>query len=112
MTMPRYPRGAERPSMRLWLLNDDGQPEDLTGYALTLKLGQRNAGPALLTKSSGLIGQAGSGVEPTGVPNFVANWTAGELDLPPGTYALDVTATAGGLDRKWQLELAIGPVVA
>lgn len=94
-----YARSAERPSAQLWLFDDDGTLIDFSsGYTFSLKVGTRGTA-ALLTKTDGITGAAGAGTEPTGTANVAIAWTAGELDLTPGTYTWQLTATTGGLDR-------------
>ena len=99
----QYHKTAERPALELWLIDDDGALIDFsTGYTFALKVG--NVGStALLTKTSGIAGAVGAGEEPTGTPNVVVSWTAGELNLTPGSYAAQLTATTAGLDRIFTL---------
>lgn len=94
----RYYQGAERPALKLWLLDDDGTLIDFSsGYTFSFKVGA--PGSVLLTKTSGIVGAAGAGVEPTGTPNVTISWSAGELAITPGAYSWALTATTGGLDR-------------
>ncbi len=94
-----YPRGAERPALEIWWVDDDGGLIDFsTGYTFELKLGTPGS-TAILTKTTGITGAAGAGVEPTGTPNITVAWAAGELDITPGGYVLQLVATTGGLDR-------------
>lgn len=95
----RYHAGAARPALELWLQDDDGNLIDFSsGYTFTLVI-EDNDETALLTKTTGITGAAGSGVEPTGTPNVTVAWTAGELTLTPGVYDLKLTATTSGLPR-------------
>lgn len=95
----RYRRTAERPSLQLWLLDDDGTLIDLSsGYTFELKVGVTGSA-ALLTKTSGITGAVGAGIEPTGTPNATVAWSAGELDITPGTYDWQLTATTASADR-------------
>jgi hypothetical protein len=95
----RYYRTADRPALKLWLFDDDGSLINLTGYAFVFKIGDPDQ-PALLTKNSGITGAAGSGVEPTGVPNVTITWTAGELAaVESGHYHWWLTGTESSLDR-------------
>lgn len=97
-TVLRYHQGAERPALKLWLIDDDGTLIDFSsGYAFEFKVGV--AGSVLLTKSSGIVGAAGAGVEPTGTPNITVSWSAGDLAITPGAYSWQLKATTGGLDR-------------
>lgn len=95
----RYYQGAERPALKLWLLDDDGSLIDFSaGYSFEFKVGLAGATP-LLTKTSGIAGAAGAGVEPTGVPNIVVTWSSGELAIATGAYSWALRATSVGLDR-------------
>lgn len=88
-------RGAELPSAAFWWTDRQKQLIDFsTGHTFTLKLGRPGA-TAVLTKTSGITGAAGAGVEPTGTPNLVVAWSANELDIPGGSYMLTITATDG-----------------
>ncbi len=95
-----YYTTAERPTLKLWLLDDDGTLIDFSagGYTFVLKIGSPGQ-TALLTKSSGITGAVGAGTEPTGTPNVVVTWTAGELAIASGAYSAQLTATITSLDR-------------
>lgn len=110
--MISYATTAERPALDLWILDKDGTLIDLSsGYTFTVKIGGPGS-TALLTKTSGITGAAGSGVEPTGTPNLVIAWTTGELAITPGAYTLQVTATDGSsLDRHYSRPIEITKVV-
>lgn len=107
-----YHSTAERPVLELWLLDDDGTLIDFSnvGYTFSLKVGQPGA-TALLTKSSGITGAAGAGVEPTGTPNVVVTWSAGELALTVGAHVAQLTATLSSLDRVFQFPFQITDVI-
>lgn len=96
----RYRKTAERPGLNLWLIDDDMSLIDMSTYdSFVVKIGHFGSAAAL-TKSSNISGVVGAGAEPTGVPNCVITWTAGELAaLDPGLYDFQLTATASGLDR-------------
>jgi hypothetical protein len=99
----RYYRTAERPDIRLWLRDSNGNLIDFSsGYTFAFKLG--NAGSAAtFTKTTGITGAVGSGVEPTGAPNVTLTFTASELDgLAVGPCLWQLRATTGGLDRYFQ----------
>lgn len=107
----RYHATAERPALELWLYDDDGSLIDFSsGYTFVLKVGLPGSA-ALLTKSSGITGAAGSGEEPTGTPNVTVSWTAGELALTPGSYMGQLTATTSSLDRVFVFPIHILDVV-
>jgi hypothetical protein len=106
----RYAKTADRPAAEGWIFDDDGSLVDLSAYTLVLKVGNPGSA-ALLTKSSGITGAAGAGVEPTGTPNVVITWSAGELAITPGTYTAQLTATASSLDRVYMGTITILDVV-
>ena len=98
-TTARYHKTAERPSLEMWLVDDDGALIDLsTDWTFSLKIGTAGT-PAILTKVTGIAGAVGAGSEPDGTANVTVTWGTGELNLTPGTYAWQLTATLGGLDR-------------
>ncbi len=95
----RYKKTAERPAMKLWLLDDDLSLIDLSAYTFVLRIGHIGSA-AGLTKSSNIAGAVGANAEPNGTPNCVVTWTAGELAvLNPGLYDMELTATLSSLDR-------------
>lgn len=99
MTPISYFKNAEDPNTRIWWLDDDGTLIDLSGVSSwSLKIGQIGE-TALLTKTSGISGAAGAGTEPTGTPNVVIVWSAGELNLASGSYTMQLTATTTARDR-------------
>lgn len=107
----RYHTTAERPALELWILDDDGTLIDFsTGYTFELKIGAVGSA-ALLTKTGSIAGAAGAGTEPTGTPNVVVTWAAGELDIAPGDYTLQLTATTSGLDRVFATPIRITGVI-
>lgn len=83
----------------MWLADSAGTLIDFsTGYTFSFKIGDTGAA-ALLTKTTGITGAAGAGVAPTGTPNIVVAWSAGELNVTPGQYAWELTCTNSSLDR-------------
>jgi hypothetical protein len=91
----RYHSTAERPALKIWWFDDDGSLIDFsTSYTFTLTIGS-------LSKSSNIAGAAGVGVEPSGTPNIVVTWGAGEIATigSAGTYEARLTATTSGADR-------------
>jgi hypothetical protein len=106
-----YYRNAERPALKLWLQDDDGTLIDFSaGYTFVLKIGSPGV-TALLTKSTNISGAAGAGTEPAGTPNVSVLWAAGELNIAPGVYRWQLTATTGGLDRTFGGDITIVDVV-
>jgi len=112
MSAITYYRTAERPDIRLWLLDDNGNLVDLsTGYTFTFKLGSPGSA-ATFTKTTGITGAAGAGAEPSGTPNVVITFSAGELDaLTPGPTSWQLRATTGSLDRIYQGTFTLKDVI-
>jgi len=111
MARVSYHSTADRPALELWLLDDDDTLIDFSsGYTFSFKIGTPGTA-ALLTTTTGVTGAAGAGTEPTGTPNIVVTWTAGQLALAVGTYTGQLTATTSGLDRLFQFPFAITDVV-
>lgn len=107
----RYHKTAERPALELWLLDDDDVLIDFsTGYTFSFKIGNRGTA-ALLTKTTNITGAAGSGTEPSGTPNVTVTWAAGELNLTPGSYGWQLTATTTSLDRVFSGSFEILDVI-
>lgn len=107
-----YARSAERPYARLWLQDDQGDLIDLsTGYTFTVNIGRRGH-VADRTKTTGITGAAGAGVCPTGTPNLVVAWSAGELNLTPGAYELEIIATTGTDNQLWRTGITITDVIS
>jgi hypothetical protein len=108
-----YFRTAERPDIQMWLQDEDGALVDFSsGYTFSFKLGHPTQA-AVFTKTTGITGAAGSGVQPTGTPNVTLTFTAGELSaVATGTYTWQLTATTGGLDRVWDGKFTLKAVIA
>jgi hypothetical protein len=107
----QYHSTADRPALELWVFDDDGTLIDFSAsYTFVFKIGTPGSA-ALLTKSSGIAGAAGSGVEPTGTPNVVITWVAGDLALTPGNYTGQLTATTSSLDRVYTFPFTITNVI-
>jgi len=108
----KYHRKAERPEAQLWIHDDDGTLIDFaTGYTFVFKIGLLGS-PAVVTKSTGITGATGSGVEPDGVPNITMAWAFDELDITPGNYDYQLTATNSGNDRIFQGTFRIDDVIS
>lgn len=105
-------RTAERPDIKLWLEDSDGTLVDFSsGYTFTFKLGTPGSAAAF-TKSTGITGAAGSGVEPTGTPNITMTFTAAELDsLTVGHTTGQLVATTSSLDRVWRFKVEVRDVI-
>lgn len=107
-----YFRTAERPDIRLWLLDDDGSLINFTGYTFVLKLGKPGSA-ATFTKTTNITGAAGSGTETSGTPNVVIQFTSGELDaLARGRTTWQLRATSGGVDRVYQGQFDLREVIS
>lgn len=103
-------------SLECWLFNRrGGDLIDLSSYTLVLKVGIPGEA-ALLTKSTGLGGAAGSGdgSADDDVPNFTADWDEGEIATigTPGNYVCQIDATTGGKSRSWRFPFDVGPVIS
>lgn len=98
MTMPAWNRKAEDPNWRIWWFDDAETLIDFsTGYTWSLKIGTSTT--TLVTKTTGIAGAAGAGTEPSGTPNVVITWAAGELDIAPGVYRAELTPTVNSRQR-------------
>lgn len=109
----RYFRTAERPDIKLWLLDDAGNLIDFsTGYTFAFKVGDPGS-TAVFTKTSGITGAAGSGTQTSGTPNITISFTAGELDSVPTTrsYTWQLKATTSSLDRIYQGKITFSDVI-
>lgn len=100
MTPITYYKNAEAPTLNLWWYSDDGTLVDFSSgvSGWQLKIGQYGE-TAVLTKTTGITGAAGSGTDPDGTPNVVVVWSAGDLNVTPGHYVLQLTATTTAGDR-------------
>lgn len=112
MAAVSYYKTAERPDLELWLTDQSGALINFAaGYTFVFKIGYLGE-TALVTKSSGITGAAGSGTEVSGVPNLTISLSAGELDsVAASLYIGQVKATTGGLDRFYQFDLELRDVV-
>lgn len=112
MSRVSYNAAAERPGLGLWLRDSANALINFSsGYSFTFKVGPRN-GAALLTKTSNIAGAAGDGEEPTGTPNVVILWAAGELALPAGVYHCELTCTTSSADRVFEFDMVITAALA
>lgn len=109
----KYYLTAERPDIKLWLLDDDGTLVDFTtGYTFTFKIGTVSTA-ALLTKTTGITGAAGTGTERSGTPNVTISFAAGELAaLAARQYTWQLAATTSGLDRIYQGKITLANVIS
>lgn len=106
-----YHKTADLPALKLWVFDDDDTLINFaSGWTFSFKIGNPGSA-ALLTKTSGIAGAAGAGVEPSGTPNITVTWSAGELNLTIGTYAGQLTCTSGTLDRVFTFPFIIADVI-
>jgi hypothetical protein len=107
-----YYRTAERPDIRLWLLDDDGALVDFaSGYTFAFKLGVPGSA-ATFTKTTGVTGAAGSGTQASGTPNVTLSFSAAELDaLTVGSTTWQLRATTTSLDRIYQGRFTVHDVI-
>ena len=106
-----YHSAAERPALELWILDDDGALIDFSsGYTWSLKIGAAGS-TALLTKTTNITGAAGAGTAPTGTPNVVVTWSAGELAITAGVYTAQLVATTSSTDRVFEFPFRILPAI-
>jgi len=107
-----YRKGAARPAMECWLKDDDGALIDFSTGSPTFSLKIGRIGEiALLTKTTGIAGAAGAGEEPTGTPNVVVTWVAGDLNITPGPYLAQLTVTVSSLPRLFAWPFTITDVI-
>lgn len=110
-----YYNAAENP-IKLWLkdptLSANGSLIDFSvgSWTFVVKFGVPGSA-AVLTKSSGIVGAAGAGQEPTGTPNLVITPTADEFASLSGLYTLQIRATSSGNDEFFQDTIQVLPVI-
>lgn len=110
-----YYNAAENP-IRLWCrdpsLTANSSLIDFSvgSWSFVFKLGTPGSAAAL-TKSSGIVGAAGAGQEPTGTPNVVITPTTDEFASLAGLYTYQLRATSAGADEFFQGDILIKPVV-
>lgn len=112
MTKLIYHRTAERPDLQFWLQDDAGALIDFSsGFTFEFKLGSPGKAAAF-TKTTGITGAVGAGIEKTGEPNVTITFVADELDdVPVRDYTWQIRATSGGLDRFFSGEFRLIDVI-
>lgn len=96
-TLPTYEVfiGESLPDLGLFV-RENGQlvAGMASGHTYELKVASLD-GEVLITKTSGIAGQAGTGFPPTGTPNLVVQWAAaGELNnLTAGSFLAQLKIT-------------------
>lgn len=97
-------RTAARPGGQLWWTDDLDELIDFTGVTPWELLIARQLGDeAVITKTTGITGGAGSGTptDPDGEPNVTITLDAGELDdLGTGDYYGTLTAKPGTAEAR------------
>lgn len=112
MSAVQYASSAERPTLDIWWFDRTDTLIDFSsGYTFSLKIGTAGSA-ALLTKTSGITGAAGAGTAPSGTPNVVVAWSAGDLNITPGAYDAQLTATTSSTDRVLPFRITILDVIA
>jgi hypothetical protein len=111
--MWQYASGAELPIAGWWLYDGQSLATGLdAGHTFELKVFPAG-GASVLTKTTGIVGQAGTGTGrgSSDTPNVVFTWAAGELALPAGRYRvqLRVVRTVDGFDWIEHDDLVITP---
>lgn len=101
-TKTSYVQGAELPPLLVVFEKEDGTVVDVTSATFTFKLGLDTTSTAL-TKTSGISGSTSGAT---------VNFSAGDLDISPGNYIGELTATIGGLDYRRQFTFVITPKLA
>lgn len=78
------------------------------GHTFELKIAPLGSNTALFTKTSGIVGQSGSGSPPLGTPNIVIQWADGDLaSLPEGSFRALLKITRDADSRKRYVEWVI-----
>jgi hypothetical protein len=103
----RYTVGGEQPDIRLWWTDDQESLLDFSsGWSFKLVLSRGDTD--FITKTTGIIGDTGSGTPDEGDPNLTIIWNPNDFDLMnPGLYRADLTATYSGRDRVTTFTIAI-----
>lgn len=111
MTTIEVVDGESLPSLGLFVRENGTLLTGLdSGHTFEMKVAD-SAGTLVFTKTSGITGQAGSGVPPNGTPNVVVQWTASPSELAAmsggSTYAaqLKIVRTADSRSRYYQFSI-------
>ena len=103
--------GENLPSLGLFVRENGTLLTGLdTGHTFELKIAEAD-GTVVVTKTTGITGQAGTGTPPSGTPNVVIAWSSGTSELASltggDTYQvqLKITRTADTRSRYYQFSL-------
>jgi hypothetical protein len=110
-----YAEGADLPTTSLWLYDSDGATliDFGSGFTFAVDVIDDSGTVAFASKTTGIVGAAGSGASPDGVPNVVITWADGEIDsLDAGRYTFRLTATTSGKSYIYQSILRIKSRIA
>jgi hypothetical protein len=90
-----YDRDSSDPPLQIWWTGQDKQLIDFSAVsAWSLRIGEEGQ-PAIVTKTTGIVGAAGSGTIDDGTPNVTITFTASELDaLRPGIWKMQLKPDA------------------
>lgn len=87
-----------------------------SGYTFELKVAD-STDTIMFTKTTGITGQTGSGIPPTGTPNVVVQWNASPSELAAltggDTYQaqLKITRTADSRSRIYPFTVYVRPAL-
>lgn len=107
--------GASAPTVGLFVRENGTLLTGLdSGHTFSLKVVDEPGGTVAFTKTSGITGQAGAGLPPSGTPNVEVQWaTSGEIaNLTGGERylaELTITRTADSRKRIRQFWLSVLP---
>lgn len=103
--------GENLPSLGLFVRENGTLLTGLdTGHTFELKVAD-DTGTLVFTKTTGISGQAGTGVPPSGTPNVVVAWASGTSELAGLTggetyqVQLKITRTSDTRSRYYQFSL-------
>ena len=92
-TFPYYQHAEDPAYVGTWRDRDGAIVDFSTGYTFELKLVAVNGQTVALTKTTGITGAATA-------PNFIVQWSTGELNITPGDYKAILTPTTGSRQRS------------
>lgn len=90
-----YRRADERPPWEPTVYLNGVLPDLSSGHTFTAKIAPTAAGPATVTKTTGIVGYAAGVVQ--------VNWVPNELDIDPGTYELQLICKRTSDNYEWSI---------